>query len=70
MGGPKDITTQANRMAPEIGILYRHPVSSADDPAAYIGVVRVRQAGYYWAQLWRRTVRGKVVVELRLSPKT
>jgi hypothetical protein len=69
MSNPVDITHKASQMPPDTGILYRNPVSSGNDPSAYIGVIRVTQPGYYWAQLWRRTIRGKVVVELQLTPK-
>ena len=51
-------------------MLYRNPASEAKNPSAYIGIVRVREPGLYWAQLSRRTVRGKAGVELAVVPKT
>jgi hypothetical protein len=34
------------------------------------GPFRVTRLGYHCGQLWRRTIRGKVVVEFRLTFKT
>jgi hypothetical protein len=70
MSNPVDITHKPSQMPPESGILYRNRVSSGNDSSTYIGVIRVREPGYYWVELWQRTVWGKLVIELRFSPKT
>jgi hypothetical protein len=50
-------------------ILYRNLKPVGTDPASYGGVLRLTNGETYWAYIWPRLVRGKTVVELRLTPK-
>jgi hypothetical protein len=70
MSNPVDISHKVSQMPPNSGVLYWNRAPSGSDPSAYIGVLRVTRPGLYWAQLWRRTVNGKIVVELQLTHKT
>jgi hypothetical protein len=66
----KDIHNAGN-MPPNSGILYAPATpQSGDDPASYIGVIRVTEAGLYWVRIWPRKLHDKIVVELKLTPKT
>jgi hypothetical protein len=60
-------------MAPDSAILYDPPPAVPPIPDAdsrdYIGVIRVTQAGLYWARVWRRIVKGRPVIELVLTQK-
>jgi hypothetical protein len=73
MTNPRDKTKEAGQMAPGSAILYDVPPAVPPIPGAdshdYIGVIRVTQAGLYWARAWRRTVKGRPVIELVLTQK-
>jgi hypothetical protein len=67
-----DITAQASRMPRNSTILYRNPPPrAAADWPSYRGVLRLLHDGkVFWVSLWPRTVRGQLVYEIKLSPKT
>src|SRR5438132_335069 len=67
----RDITALASSMPRNAAILYANPPPrSGADWAAYRGVIRLLHDGRtFWANAWFRTVNGKPVLELRLTPK-
>jgi hypothetical protein len=67
---PNDITSRAASMPADAGILYLPRTPFGSDPPAFIGVIRVRAPGLYWAIAHYRTVRGRQVLELRLTAKS
>jgi hypothetical protein len=67
-----DITAQSSQMPRNSAILYRNPPprSGAGWPH-YRGMLRLLHDGQmFWVGVWFRTVNGKTVLELRLTPKT
>ena len=67
---PLDITGRASHMLPDSGILYPPGTSWGSDPPAFMGVIRVTASGLYWAVAYERRVRGRQVLELRLTLKS
>jgi hypothetical protein len=66
-----DITDRSSRMARNAAILYPNPPprSGVDQPH-YRGMLRLlHDGGMFWVSAWFRTVNGKTVLELRLTPK-
>jgi hypothetical protein len=67
-----DLTALASRMPRNASILYPNPPprSGADWPS-HRGLLRLLPDGkMFWVGLWPRTVRGQLVYEIRLTPKT
>jgi hypothetical protein len=65
----KDISSDSSCMERGSGILYKVLKPVGTDPASYGGVLKLPNGEIYWAYIWPRLVRGKPVVELRLTPK-
>jgi hypothetical protein len=66
-----DITAIASRMPRNSALLYPNPPprNGADWPH-YRGLLRLLHDGrLFWVGLWPRTVNGKLVYEIRLTPK-
>jgi hypothetical protein len=66
-----DITALASKTPRNTSILYVNPAprSGADWPH-YRGLIRLLHDGkMFWVGLWPRTVNGKLVYEIRLTPK-
>jgi hypothetical protein len=66
-----DVTDRASKMSRNSAILYGNapPRSGADWPH-FRGLLRLLHDGrMFWVGLWPRTVKGKLVYEIRLTPK-
>jgi hypothetical protein len=66
-----DVTALASKMPRNATILYANPPprSEADWPH-FRGLMRLLHDGkMFWVGLWPRTVKGKLVYEIRLTPK-
>jgi hypothetical protein len=64
-----DISDRAHTMPRNSAILYRNARPKNDESPAYAGLLRMSDGQKFWALLWRRTVKGKAVVELKLVEK-
>jgi hypothetical protein len=66
-----DVTERTSKMPRNSALLYHNPSprSGADWPH-YRGLLRLLHDGkMFWVGLWPRTVNGKLVYEIRLTPK-
>jgi hypothetical protein len=66
-----DVSEKSMRMPRNSALLFPNQAPrSGADWAAYSGVLRLLHDGKtFWASVWFRTVNGKPVLELRLTPK-
>jgi hypothetical protein len=67
--GLKDITERASKLKPGEAVLYKNAHPTGDDPPEYLAVARINQPGLFWVLAWPREVNGRVVIELRWTPK-
>ena len=63
-----DITKRSSKMPPNSAILYPRAQPDPDAPR-FMGITRITQAGMFWITAWERTVNGRVVLELKFTPK-
>jgi hypothetical protein len=55
-------------MPPNAAILYPRAQPDSDSPH-FMGIIRITQGGMFWVTGWERIVNGKLVIELKFTPK-
>jgi len=63
-----DITERSSKMPPNAAILYPRAQPDSDSPH-FMGIIRITQGGMFWVTGWERIVNGKLVIELKFTPK-
>jgi hypothetical protein len=65
----QDVTERSAKMPRGSSLLYKNKRPKDSDSPSYYGLLKMPDGTRFWALVWPRTVRGQIVLELKLARK-